>query len=127
MLSGFALSAPQRTLPQRDAEFDALTVEEKEIVYRDLYGAGNYSIAEDDEVIENGLSSFEQCLLSITDDDKKYYTMALEKSPNYVNDKNLRLQFLRSELFDPKVRLMLSNLMLLFCRHMGGFLVVREK
>lgn len=131
MLSGFALSAPQRTLPQKDAEFDALTVEEKGIVYRDLYGAGNYSIVEDDDMIKTSLNSFEQCLsLSgiISDDDKKHYNVALEKSPKYVTDRDLRLQFLRCELFDPKVRLMLSNLLLLYCRWLGRwFGCMRDK
>lgn len=102
---GVSYSAPQTTLPQRDAEFDALTPQEKEIVYRDLYGSSNnYLIDEDDdEVVENGLTMFEKHLSELSDDDKECYLRALERSPDYVQDKNFRLQFLRCELFDPKL------------------------
>jgi Ribonuclease G/E len=103
MLFGLASSAPQKTLEETKAEFDALSPEEKEIVHRDLYGIGNYGIVEQDDFIKNSLNSFEKFILDIPDDDKKEYLLALEASQDYVKDRDLRLQFLRCELFDCKV------------------------
>jgi hypothetical protein len=104
MLSGLATSAPTRTLEETKAEFDALTLEEKEIAYRDLYGAGNYTFVEDDELIDKGLTTLEECLLDLSDKEKNCYLLALEASPDYVTDRDFRLQFLRCELFDAQVR-----------------------
>lgn len=104
MLSGFAVSAPKTTLPEKDAEFEALTPEEKEFVYRDLYGQGNYTIDEDAAgMIENALTQFEQSLFEIPNKDKKDYLIALETSPDLVKNNKFRLKFLRCELFDPKL------------------------
>jgi CRAL/TRIO domain len=129
MLSGLATSAPQKTVAETRAEFEALSPEEKECVYRDVYGAGNYAFVEDDDEISDCLTAFEKSLSDISNDEKKCYSLALEASPDYVNDRVLQLKFLRCEFFDARVRYVIfcftSHVRLLQSR--STFLHCRQK
>ena len=105
MQSGFMYSAPQRSLQETEAEFNALSCEETERVYKDVYGFGNYDVIENDDLLSNGLIEFEHEISKISTTKKEWYLRGLQINPSYVNSDDLRLRFLRREFFNAKVRL----------------------
>jgi hypothetical protein len=107
MRTGFETSAPSVSLQEAQKEYESLSAEEKERVLRDIHGGDSSTgqdVVETDEQRRIGLEQMEFFLLDIPDDNKLYYEQALQANPDYVKDTNRRLQFLRCELFDAKVR-----------------------
>jgi hypothetical protein len=82
------------------SEYDNLSKEEKDRAYRDLYGKEPLLIEETEEFISSRLSELHHALQSIPDDSKHSYHRALQLCPDYVNDREFLLLFLRADYFD---------------------------
>ena len=124
MRSGYAVSAPRRTLSDVQDEIDALSPEEKERLFNEIYGYSNNTVVETDELIQTSLDQMEISIQEIISSSEasntdinnniehdntpephhsQYYQRAKEVCPDLVNDNDNRLRFLRCELFDTKV------------------------
>lgn len=108
MQSGMMYSAPQKSIQDKEAEFNALSCEEMEQVHKDVYGFGTYDIIETDDLINNRLEEFEQEVSKISTAKCEWYLRGLQINPSYVNSSDLRLRFLRREFFHAKVSLVLA-------------------
>ena len=127
MRSGYAISAPKRSLSDLQKEMDDLSFEERELLYKELYGFPTNTIIETEEMIQSVLNEMDALLRdmmiqntmsslvsssssgeigSTTADNAaiRSYIHAYETVPSFVSDPNLRLQFLRCELYNVKVR-----------------------
>jgi hypothetical protein len=78
-------------------EVHNLSLQERNRVYEEVHGVAEH-LKEDPEFVAHGLSEFDWHLSTIRI--KPAYDFALEQSPEYVNDRNFRLIFLRSTEFD---------------------------
>jgi hypothetical protein len=78
-------------------EVHNLSLQERNRVYEEVHGVAGH-LEEDPEVIAQRLSEFDWHLSTIRN--KPAYDFALQQSPQYVNDRNFRLSFLRSTEFD---------------------------
>jgi hypothetical protein len=74
-----------------------LSLQERNRVYEEVHGVAE-PLNEDPEFVAQRLSEFDWHLSTIRN--KPAYDFALQQSPEYVNDRNFRLQFLRSTDFD---------------------------
>jgi hypothetical protein len=104
MASGIINSAPQTTLQEVENEFNRLTCEEQEDIWKDKYGDNYYNVVETEETQRRSLQQFDLEIDKIPNSTvKNHYLRGLEINPNYVRSDDLRLQFLRRELFNAKV------------------------
>ena len=114
MRSGYAISAPKRTLSDLQREMDDLSSEERELLHKEMYGCATDTIIETNEMIQSALNEMETMLediiirgqasgYGIDDSTISFYVRAYEANPSFVADPKLRIQFLRCELFHVKV------------------------
>jgi hypothetical protein len=78
-------------------EVHNLSLQERNRVYEEIHGVAE-PLEEDPEFVAQRLSEFEWQLSTIRK--KTAYDFALQQSPEYVNDPNFRLMFMRSTEFD---------------------------
>jgi hypothetical protein len=78
-------------------EVHNLSLQERNRVYEEIHGVAE-PLQEDPEFVAQRLSEFEWHLSTIRN--KPAYDFAMQQSPEYVNDRNFRLRFLRSTEFD---------------------------
>ena len=95
-----SFTAPRIDEAKAEREKNALSEEEKEAAYRDLYGLEGPS-QEDPAVIDAQLRDLDEALGAIKDD--TYWNNAQELCPDIANDREFRLRFLRSEYYDAEV------------------------
>ena len=96
-----SFTAPRIDEAKAEREKNALSEEEKEAAYRDLYGLEGPS-QEDPAVIDAQLRDLDEALGAIKDD--TYWNNAQELCPDIANDRDFRLRFLRSVYYDVQVR-----------------------
>ena len=80
-------------------DFDSLSPEEQDQVYRDLYGV-NDVVEENEDFVRQKLQEIEGELVSIDDNKKEAYLLAFLQSRDYATNRDFRLMFLRSVRFD---------------------------
>jgi hypothetical protein len=78
-------------------EVHNLSLQERNRVFEEVHGVAE-PLEEDPEFVAQRLSEFDRHLSTIRN--KPAYDLALQQSPEYVNDRNFRLAFLRSTEFD---------------------------
>jgi hypothetical protein len=78
-------------------EVQNLSLQKRNRVYEEVHGVAE-PLEEDLEFVEQRLSEFDLQLSTLRN--KPAYEFALQQSPEYVNDRNFRLMFLRSTEFD---------------------------
>jgi hypothetical protein len=79
-------------------EMSRLTMQERDHVLQEIHGIADAAIVETPEFVEQRLQQLDECLARIAPT-KEAYSRALYQSPDYVQDRNFRLMFLRCELF----------------------------
>ena len=77
-----------------------LSVADREKVYMDVHGVKEVGPHETEEAINAGLDAMQLEIDKI--EDKDAYELARSKDPHYVEDRFLRLAFLRTEFFDAR-------------------------
>ena len=78
-------------------ELNQMSVKDRERVFEDIHGV-SAEVVETPELVETGLLLLEQQVNSISN--KNAYNLAATQNWAYVNDRKLRLMFLRAERFD---------------------------
>ena len=78
-------------------ELNEMSVNEREQILFDVHGVVDVTENDKPETIQKSLLELERAITRIIK--KPAYNLAMEQSSEYVNDKQLRLQFLRSENF----------------------------
>ena len=79
-------------------ELNEMSIIEREQVYEEIHGVDE-EIRETPEMMATALMDMEVQISKIKQ--KPAYEMALQMDPNYVNDGNLRIMFLRSDYWNP--------------------------
>jgi hypothetical protein len=90
-------------LQQAADEYNSLSKEEKDLAWRDLYGKEKLNPDEEtEEMISSRLSEMYDALQVIPERSKISYSRALQICPDYVNDRDFLVMFLRADCFDAK-------------------------
>lgn len=126
-MQAFSFSAPRFTEEDEIRELAAMTEAELEEVRHDLYGT-HTEMEETDELRETCLEQVQQCLDEIPDDEKQVYLEALQACPELVSTESAPIRFLRSENYQPEVRMGCVSfvLMLLRINFHSSFSIHRE-
>ena len=80
-----------------------LTINEREKVYHDIHGVASYDIQETSQFLENSLEQMEQQLQQLKYSPRlptQAFRIAESTNPTYVQNKCLRISFLRTDHFD---------------------------
>jgi hypothetical protein len=81
-----------------------LSMQERENVYYDIHGVQDAIDEESEEgFVERKLSEMHDEIQIIDSVERRAYETARSTNPNYVDDRNFRLRFLRADRFDPKL------------------------
>jgi len=99
---GFSTSAPTLSLEEVNREKESLSAEKREQIESEMHGTTTHK-EEATSKLDKSLSELRRELNLIPVGEKTQYLQALERCPNYVNDAEFRLMFLRSDEFDAKV------------------------
>ena len=91
--------SPEATDELLASTLNKLSIKEREESMYELHGVAE-AVPEDPEFVSKKMEDMEAALHNIVS--KEAYVMAEFQSPQYVHDHKFRLQFLRSESFDPK-------------------------
>jgi hypothetical protein len=103
MPSTLSFTAPRMDLQQAADEYNSLSKEEKDLAWRDLYGKEKLNPDEEtEEMISSRLSEMYDALQVIPERSKISYSRALQICPDYVNDRDFLVMFLRADCFDAK-------------------------
>jgi hypothetical protein len=78
-----------------------MSLKEREEVYCDLHGVAE-DIVEDPEFVGRKLEELQRHLDQISPYNSKAFRLAESQSPSFVNNRKIRLRFLRAEAFDPR-------------------------
>ena len=65
MRSGYAINAPRRSLSDLEKELNSLSLEERELLHKEMYGFTTDTIIETDDMIQNALNDMETILQDI--------------------------------------------------------------
>jgi hypothetical protein len=112
MRSGYAISAPRRSLSDLEKEMKDLSLEERELLHKDMYGFTTDTIIETDDMIQTALNDMDIVLQDIMIHPVIYnideitirsYIRAYETVPLFVSDPSLRIKFIRCDLYNVKV------------------------
>jgi hypothetical protein len=95
----FTSSAPAVTLEDEQAERKALTEEERQRIYEEVYGCEE-EIKETDAMVGNAVQLLWEALDAIPAAEKQAYLEALDRAPLLVESESEPVGFLRCEKYD---------------------------
>jgi hypothetical protein len=98
-MKSFSASAPRLTPDQLNVEIVSLPLRERERHVRDLYGK-DLPIEETEEQLVASTVQLRHAMQRLPVSHKQRYLVALERCPEYANDPDFLLMFLRCEEFD---------------------------
>jgi hypothetical protein len=84
------------------AELAEMSVTERDKITFEIHGISTEVFDETPEIVELALNKFEDHIKKVPTRKKDAYEKAKYIDPDYVNDREFRIMFLRSELFDSK-------------------------
>ena len=102
MWKGFSSSAPTITLQALTDEMEALSEKDRKKIRDDLFGKTE-PVDESDSMLEKGFQAMASEMELIPREEKVHYMAASEQCPDYVQNRDFLVCFLRSESFDAKV------------------------
>lgn len=97
----FSFTAPRMDKESLQEERDAATPEEQAEAFRDLYGKESPMPTENEDFITSSLDELQTELEMIQVKDA--YDLALERCPQCIESREVRLSFLRAQRYDAKV------------------------
>jgi hypothetical protein len=107
MAEAFSFSAPRFTEEDEVEEVASMSEEERIEVTQDLYGT--YTLpTETSDMIAGCMQAMERALERIEPSEKESYLQAKERCPELLETESNPLRFLRSQAYDPEVRLAIS-------------------